>query len=55
LVPIVKVFPEVFPDDLLGFPPKREIYFGIGLLPDTQPISIAPYKMALVELREFKE
>ena len=55
LVSVVCEFLEVFPEDLLGVLPKREIDFGIDLLPDTQPISIPPYKMALVELKELKE
>ena len=55
LVPVVSEFPEVFPEDLSGVPPKREIDFGIDLLPDTQPISIPPYRMAPAELKELKE
>ncbi|KAH0637947.1 hypothetical protein KY290_036496 [Solanum tuberosum] len=54
-VPVVNEFPEVFPDDLPEVPPKREIDFGIDLLPDTQPISIPPYRMAPAELKELKE
>ncbi|KAH0743176.1 hypothetical protein KY290_031169 [Solanum tuberosum] len=53
-VPVVREFPEVFPDDLPGIPPEWEIDFGIDLLPDTQPISIPPYRMALAELKELK-
>ncbi|WMV37694.1 hypothetical protein MTR67_031079, partial [Solanum verrucosum] len=53
-VPVVKDFLEVFPDDLPGIPPEREIDFGIDLLPDTQPISIPPYRMAPAELKELK-
>ncbi|KAL5540697.1 hypothetical protein UlMin_043349 [Ulmus minor] len=45
-VPIVKEFPDVFPDDLPGIPPDREIEFKIDLLPGTAPISKAPYRMA---------
>ena len=45
-VQVVYEFPEVFPKDLPGVPPEREIDFGIDLLPDTQPISIPPYRMA---------
>ncbi|XP_075112469.1 uncharacterized protein LOC107779268 [Nicotiana tabacum] len=45
-VPIVREFSDVFPKDLPGLPPVREIDFGIDLLPDTQPISIPPYQMA---------
>src|SRR5687767_907514 len=54
-VPVVSEFPDVFPDDLPGIPPKREIDFGIDLLPDTRPISIPPYRMAPAELKELKE
>ncbi|XP_055814193.1 uncharacterized protein LOC129883587, partial [Solanum dulcamara] len=48
-------FPEVFPEDLPGIPPDREIDFGIDVLPDTQPISIPPYRMDPAELKELKE
>ncbi|XP_070025996.1 uncharacterized protein [Nicotiana sylvestris] len=54
-VPIVREFPEVFPDDLPGLPPERIIDFGIDLMPDTQPISIPPYRMAPAELNELRE
>ena len=46
IVPVVCEYPEVFLRNLLGVPPEREIDFDIDLLPDTQPISIPPYKMA---------
>src|SRR5688572_25241435 len=54
-VSIVNEFPDVFPEDLPGIPPKREIDFGIDLLPVTNPISIPPYRMAPAELKELKE
>ncbi|XP_070032908.1 uncharacterized protein [Nicotiana tomentosiformis] len=54
-VPIVNEFTTVFPDELLGIPPEREIDFAIDLLPDAQPISIPPYRMTPAELRELKE
>ncbi|KAF3636306.1 hypothetical protein FXO38_24273 [Capsicum annuum] len=47
--------PNVVTDNLPGIPPDREIDFGIDLLPDTRPISIPPYRMAPVELKEFNE
>ncbi|MDV3181294.1 MAG: hypothetical protein Q8830_03795 [Candidatus Phytoplasma australasiaticum] len=47
-VPIVNEFPKVFPDDLPGVPPDREI----NVLPKTYPISIPPYRMAPTELKE---
>ena len=52
---LVCEFPEVFPKDLPGIPPKRKINFGINLLLDTQPISILPYRMAPKEFKELKE
>ncbi|KAH0650238.1 hypothetical protein KY284_030150 [Solanum tuberosum] len=54
-VPTAREFPEVFPDDLPGIPPEREIDFSIDLIPDTRPISILPYRMAPAELKESKE
>ncbi|CAJ2645621.1 unnamed protein product [Trifolium pratense] len=52
---IASEFPDVFPEDLPGLPPDREIEFSIELVPDTQPISIPPYRMAPAELKELKE
>ena len=54
-VPVVNEFPDVFPEELPGLPPDREIEFTIDVLPDTQPISIPPYRMAPAELTELKE
>uniref|UniRef100_A0A2N9EF72 Integrase catalytic domain-containing protein n=1 Tax=Fagus sylvatica TaxID=28930 RepID=A0A2N9EF72_FAGSY len=54
-IPIVSEFPEVFPEDLLGLPPDREIEFSVDLLPGSGPISKAPYRMAPAELKELKE
>ncbi|GJV75165.1 putative reverse transcriptase domain-containing protein [Tanacetum coccineum] len=48
-------FADVFPDELPGLPPAREIEFGIELIPGAEPISKAPYRMAPVELKELKE
>ena len=53
-MPIVNEFLDVFPEDLPGVPPLREIDFGIDLEPDTRPISIPPYRMAPAELKELK-
>ena len=53
-VPVVSEFLEVFPNNLPGIPPEREIDFGIDLLPETHPISIPPYRMAPTELKELK-
>ncbi|XP_074347164.1 uncharacterized protein LOC141685994 [Apium graveolens] len=48
-VNIVCEFPDVFPEDLDGLPPQREVEFSIDLLPGAQPISKAPYRMAPLE------
>ena len=53
-VPVAREFPDIFSEELLGMPPDREIEFCIDLVLHGQPISIAPYQMALVELRELK-
>ncbi|WMV38300.1 hypothetical protein MTR67_031685, partial [Solanum verrucosum] len=53
-IPVVAEFREVFPNDLPGIPPDRDINFCIDLEPGTRPISISPYRMAPAELRELK-
>nr|GFC69018.1 hypothetical protein [Tanacetum cinerariifolium] len=53
--PIVSEFPNVFPDELPGIPPVREVEFNIELIPGAEPISKAPYHMAPVELKELKD
>ena len=53
-VPVVNEFFDVFPEDLPGLPPDREIEFEIELAPGTEPISIASYRMAPAELKELR-
>jgi hypothetical protein len=53
-IPVVQEFIDVFPDELPGMPPDREIEFTIDLLPGTAPISKDPYRMAPRELVELK-
>nr|GFC76129.1 putative reverse transcriptase domain-containing protein [Tanacetum cinerariifolium] len=53
--PIVSEFPDVFSDELPGIPPVREVEFSIELIPGAEPISKAPYRMALIELKELKD
>ena len=53
-VPVVNEFLDVFPEDLPGVPPLREIDFGIDLEPDTKPISIPLYRTTPVKLKELK-
>ncbi|KAL2230621.1 UNVERIFIED_CONTAM: Transposon Tf2-12 polyprotein [Sesamum indicum] len=54
-IPVMRDLTEVLPDDLPGFPPHREVDFAIETLPRVAPISIAPYRMAPVELQELKK
>ncbi|XP_073017827.1 uncharacterized protein [Primulina eburnea] len=54
-IPVVKDFPDVFPDEIPGFPPQREIDLSIELMLGTNPISRAPYRLAPTELKELKE
>ncbi|WMV08141.1 hypothetical protein MTR67_001526 [Solanum verrucosum] len=53
-IPVVSEFREVFPNDLSGMPPYRDIDFCFDLEPGTRPISIPLYRMAPIELRELK-
>ena len=53
-MPIVCEYPDVFPKDLSGLPPDREVEFAIELAPGTAPISRRPYRMAPDELKELK-
>nr|GFC33914.1 putative reverse transcriptase domain-containing protein [Tanacetum cinerariifolium] len=46
-------FPEVFPDDLSGLPPVREVEFYIDLIPSALPITKAPYRLAPYEMSEL--
>ncbi|KAK1602293.1 hypothetical protein QYE76_008142 [Lolium multiflorum] len=54
-IPVVNEFQDVFPAELPGMPPDREIEFTIDLIPGTAPIAKAPYKMGPKELKELKE
>lgn len=51
---VVCDYADVFPMELPGLPLTREVDFGIELQPGTTPISMAPYRMAPVELRGLK-
>ena len=51
---VVCEYVDVFPDELLGLPPHRDVDFGIELHPGTSPISMTPHRMAPVELQELR-
>ena len=53
-IPTASDFPDVFPEELLGLPPHREIEFAIDVVLSATPTSITPYRMAPLELKEFK-
>ncbi|GKB72372.1 putative reverse transcriptase domain-containing protein [Tanacetum coccineum] len=54
-VPVIRDFPEVFPDELLGLPPPRQVEFRIDLVPRVVLVARAPYRLAPFEMREFSE
>jgi hypothetical protein len=53
--PVVSEYPDVFPEELPGMPPDRDIEFIINLMPGTAPISKRPYRMLVNELEELKK
>ncbi|GJY50587.1 putative reverse transcriptase domain-containing protein [Tanacetum coccineum] len=54
-VPIVRDFPEVFPEDLPGLPPARPVEFQIDLILGAAPVARAPYRLAPSEMKELSE
>nr|GFA68549.1 putative reverse transcriptase domain-containing protein [Tanacetum cinerariifolium] len=52
-VPIVRDFPEVFPEDLPGLPPIRPVEFQIDLVPGAAPVARKPYRLAPFEMKEL--
>ncbi|GJR55152.1 putative reverse transcriptase domain-containing protein [Tanacetum coccineum] len=52
-IQVVRDFPEVFPDDLSGLPPVREIEFRIDLIPGASPVVKSPYRLAPSEMLEL--
>ncbi|KAK1427869.1 hypothetical protein QVD17_16567 [Tagetes erecta] len=54
-IPIVRDFPEVFPEDLPGIPPPRQVEFRIDLVPGAAPIAKSPYRLAPSELQELSD
>ena len=52
-VDVVSEFPDVFPEDLPGLPPDREVEFQIDLIPGATPVAKAPYRLAPTEMKEL--
>ena len=55
LIPVVSEFPDVFPEELPGMPPDRELEFAIDLVPETAPLYKKYYWMPSSELVELKK
>ena len=53
-IPILREYSDVFPEEISGLPPKRELDFTIEMLPGVVPNSKAPYRMNILELNELK-
>jgi hypothetical protein len=54
-VRVVHDYPDVFPEELSGMPPDRDVDFLIDFMPGTGPIAKRPYKMDVDELKELKK
>nr|GFB74227.1 putative reverse transcriptase domain-containing protein [Tanacetum cinerariifolium] len=54
-VPVIRGFLEVFPDDLPGLPPPRQVEFKIELIPGDAPVARFPYRLAPSELKELSD
>nr|GEW28209.1 putative reverse transcriptase domain-containing protein [Tanacetum cinerariifolium] len=54
-MPVICNFPEVFPDDLPGLPPPRQVEFKIKLIPSDAPVARAPYRLAPSKLKELSD
>ncbi|GKD26897.1 putative nucleotidyltransferase, ribonuclease H, partial [Tanacetum coccineum] len=52
-IPVVRDFPGVFPEDLSGLPPSREVEFRIDLIPGAMPVAKSPYRLAPTEMQEL--
>jgi len=54
VIPVVREFEDVFPEEVPGLPSRREVEFSTDLVLGVGPVSIAPYRMTLAELVELK-
>ncbi|GJW16174.1 putative reverse transcriptase domain-containing protein [Tanacetum coccineum] len=52
---VIREFPEVFPEDLHGLPPVRQVEFQIDLIPGATPVARAPYRLAPSEMQELSD
>ncbi|GJY87115.1 hypothetical protein Tco_0501743 [Tanacetum coccineum] len=54
-IPVVKEFPDVFPEDIPGLPPVRQVEFQIDLIPGAAPVTRTPYRLAPLEMQELSK
>ncbi|GJZ36728.1 hypothetical protein Tco_0582919 [Tanacetum coccineum] len=54
-IPVVREFPEVFPENLPGLPPIRQVEFQFDLIPGITPVARAPYRLAPSEMQELSD
>jgi len=54
-IPVVCNYPEVFPEELPGLPPQRQVEFRIDLVPGAAPIARSPYRLAPSEMQELSQ
>ena len=53
-IPVVREFLDVFPEELPDIPFERDVDLSIEIIPETVPMSRAPYRMAPTELKELQ-
>nr|GEU42130.1 hypothetical protein [Tanacetum cinerariifolium] len=54
-IPVVREFPHVFPEELPGLPPVRQVEFQIDLIPEAAHVARAPYRLAPLEIQEIDD
>nr|GEX99422.1 putative reverse transcriptase domain-containing protein [Tanacetum cinerariifolium] len=54
-IPVIQDFLEVFPEELHGLPPPRQVEFRIDLIPGAAPVARTPYRLAPSEMKELSE
>nr|GEW33690.1 putative reverse transcriptase domain-containing protein [Tanacetum cinerariifolium] len=54
-IAVVKEFPDVFPEDLPGLPPVRQVEFQIDLIPRVAPVARTPYRLAPLKMQELSD
>ncbi|GKC64752.1 putative reverse transcriptase domain-containing protein [Tanacetum coccineum] len=52
-IPVVLEFSDVFPEELPGIPPDRQVEFHIDLIPGSTPVAKSPYRLAPSEMQEL--